>query len=97
MRKVWKLSAVSMHKHIVELNISEIETDVDSLEQETFQTPGGAFDSVALQVFRLEDKDDIYKIVSNLFKNDFTFSSDAKRIYKQFFYEAKHQRPDFFV
>jgi len=96
MRKVWRLSAVSQHTHIVDLHIEEVETDTDK-ESETFQTPGGAFDSVVLQVLRLEDKDDIYKVISNMFKKKYTFSSDAKGTYKKYFYEAKNKRPDFFI
>jgi len=97
MRKVWRLSVVSQHKHVVDLNINQMDTEIDNKESEAYQTPGGAFDSVALQVLRLEDKDSIYKVISNMYKKKFTFSSDAKSVYKKYFYEAKNKRPDYFI
>lgn len=97
MRKVWRLSVVSQHKHIVDFHIEHVETDIENKESETYQTPGGAFDSVALQVLRLQDKDNVYKVISNMYKQKFSFSSDAKITYKKYFYEAKHKRPDYFI
>ncbi len=97
MRKVWKLSITAKAKHIIDLNIIQIETDDDSVEQENHHSPGGAFDSVVHTILRLEEVDNVYKVVSNMYKKDFTFAPEAKRIYKPYFHKAKHHRPDFFI
>ncbi len=97
MRKVWKLSITTKSNYVIDMHINHIKTDASSEEQENHTTPGGAFDSIVHTILRLEDVDTVYKVVSNMYKKNFTFSPEAKRVYKPYFHKAKHHRPDFFI
>lgn len=97
MKKVWKLSITTKSNYVIDLSINHLETDDDSVEQENHSTPGGAFDSIVHTIIRVEEVDTVYKIVSKMYKKNFTFSPEAKRIYRPYFHKAKHNRPDFFI
>lgn len=96
MRKVWKISITRKLRHCIDLHINQIETETIK-DQEDHYSQCGAFDPVVHSILRLEDIDDMYKVISNLYKKKFTFTSEAKSIFEPYFYQAKHHRPDFFI
>lgn len=98
MRKVWKVSIVAKAKHVVDLLIDEVQTSQPiEADEQNHETPGGAFDSVVYVIRKVSSEDEVFSMISSMFKQNFTFSDEAKETYKPYFYKAKHNRPDLFI